>query len=116
MAIIAAVNAIFFRRSAIRNAFTKVPSTGLRLAVEDVADAAGRFDLLASGLGVGVCVDGELLLQLALAEDLDRDALALGEARIDERLRADLGAVVEACLEVGEVHRLGVRPEVLERH
>src|SRR5436190_21763744 len=114
MASIAAVNASFFRSSGIRNAFTKVPSTGLRLAVEDVAHAARGFDLLAGRLRERVRLDGELLLELALTQDLDRHVLAGGEAVLGERLRSYLGAVVEARLEVLKVHRLCVRAEVLE--
>src|SRR3954467_1119617 len=89
---------------------------GPSLAVEDGADAACTLDLLARGLRERVRVHGQLLGELALAQDLHRDALARGQAPLLERVRSDLGAVVEARLEVTEIHRLGVRAEVLEGH
>src|SRR5207244_10616887 len=64
-----------------------------------------------------VRVHGQLLRQLALAEHLHGNALARGEARTLEGVRRDLGSVVEAGVEVAQVHRLGLgAAELLERH
>src|SRR5204863_1957341 len=52
---------------------------------------------------------------LAPAEHLDR-MLALRQAGGPQRLRVHLGARVETLLEIGQVDRLRVRPELLERH
>ena len=49
-------------------------------------------------------------------EHLDRDALAGGQAGAAQRVEVDGGALVEAGLEVLEVHGLRVRAERLERH
>src|SRR4051794_15892815 len=57
----------------------------------------------------------KLLLDLAAGEHLDR-VLALGEPLLLQALQRDFGAAVEALLEVGEVDRLGLGAEVLERH
>src|SRR4051812_17790026 len=77
---------------------------------------AGGLDGLLGGAAELVRVDGQRLGDLALGEDLDRDVLAGAQAGGLERLEGHLGAAVEAGLEVLEVHRLGVRPEHLERH
>src|SRR3954454_1115694 len=62
-------------------------------------------------------VHRELLGDVALSQDLDGHALAGGQAGAGQRGRSDLGAVVEALLEVAQVHRLGLRAtELLERH
>ena len=53
---------------------------------------------------------------LALGEDLDRNALARGQALALQRLERDRVAGGEARLEVEQVDRLGVGPERLERH
>src|SRR4051812_9599382 len=87
------------------------------LLLYELAGGAGALDLLARGLREAVRVDGELLRELALAEDLHRDALARGETGGTQRVGRDLGAVVEARVEVAQVHRLRVGAAVLlERH
>ena len=54
----------------------------LRVAGDDDGLAAGLFDLLAAPTSLNAwAVDGELLGQLAVAEDLDAVAAALDEAR-----------------------------------
>src|SRR5687767_7575845 len=100
--------------SATRNAFRNVLSTGLLL--DRLAGPARGFDLLAGGLREAVGVHGERLAQLALAEHLHGHATAGGEPGLAERVRRDLGARVEALLEVPQVHRLGAGAELLERH
>src|SRR5918992_2356296 len=100
--------------SATRNAFRNVLSTGLLL--DRLAGPARGFDLLAGGLREAVSVNGERLAQVALAEHLDGHVAAGGEAGLAERVRGDLGAVVEALLEVPEIHRLGAGAELLKRH
>src|SRR3954454_18845751 len=87
-----------------------------RLALDHYDRAARALDALARGGAEGVRVDGERLGELALGEDLDRDAPALAQALGRERLEGDLGARLEALLEVGEVDRLRVGPEGLEGH
>src|SRR4029079_7475107 len=52
----------------------------------------------------------------AAAEHLDRDALAGRQTGAAQGVEVDRGALVEARLEVVEVHGLRVRPEHLERH
>ena len=64
----------------------------------------------------GVGVHGQRLAQLALGEHLDRDVLARAQAVGLHQLDRDLGAGVEAALQRGDVHRLGVRAERLEGH
>src|SRR4051794_3956988 len=86
------------------------------LGLDELAGAARGLDLLASGLGEAVRVDGQRLRELAAAQHLDRDALAGREAGAAHGVQVDRGAVVEAGLEVREVDRLRVRPEHLERH
>src|SRR3981081_277854 len=77
---------------------------------DDLAGAARGFDPLARGRADGGRLAGGGPAQLALGEDLDRDALALGQALRPERIGRDLGAGAEALLERREVHGLGVRP------
>src|SRR5215212_10833097 len=110
----AAVNASFFRMSGTRNAFRNVRSTGLPL--DQLAGPARGLDLLAGGLRETVRVHGEPLAELAVAEHLDRDGAARGQAGSAQRVGRDLGARVEARLEVGQVHGLRTRAELLERH
>ena len=55
---------------------------------------AGRFDLLAGALREEVRGHGQLLLQLAVAEDLDVGARVLDEPLLDEGVQRDVGAVV----------------------
>src|SRR5918999_1334903 len=100
--------------SATRNAFRNVLSTGLLL--DRLAGPARAFDLLAGGLREAVSVDGERLAQVALAEHLDGHVAAGGEAGLAQRARSDLGAVVEAGVQIPQVHRLGAGAELLERH
>src|SRR4051812_2740031 len=62
-------------------------------------------------------VHGQLLRDVALAEHLHRHALTGGQALLPKGIRSDLGAVVEARIEVAQVDRLRVRAAVLlERH
>src|SRR5216684_2630414 len=53
---------------------------------DDLAGAARGFDPLARRGAEGVRVHGQRLAQLALGEDLHRDALALGQALRLERV------------------------------
>src|SRR5437764_3959478 len=92
---------------------TLQPGRGL---LDDLAGTAGGLDPLARRSAECMRVDGQRLAQLALGEDLDRDVLLAREALGPERVGGHLGAGVEALLERGEVHRLGVRAERLERH
>src|SRR4051794_20092951 len=118
MSSIAAVNSSFLRMSATVNALRIVASMRcrLRLAVHDDRRAARGLDLLARGGAELVRVDGERLGELAAGEDLHGDVLARAQALGLQRLERDLGAGVEAALQVGEVDRLRVRPEGLEGH
>src|SRR5215210_4937573 len=109
-----AVKASFFRISGTLNAFRNVRSMGLLL--DQLASAARGLDLLASGRGEAVGVHGERLRKLALAEDLDRHLAARGEAVLAQGVGGHVGPLVEARLEIPQVHRLGVRAELLERH
>src|SRR5690242_13694382 len=84
--------------------------------LDDLAGPAGGLDGLAGGGAELVRVDRERLGELALREDLHRDVAALAEPLGLERVQRDLGALVEALLEVLEVHGLRVRPERLEGH
>src|SRR5918997_1748446 len=110
----AAVKASFFRISGTLNAFRNVLSTGLLL--DQLAGAARGLDLLASRLREGVGVHCERLRDLALPEDLDRHLAARGEALLAQGVGGRLRPLVEPCLEVAQVHRLGVRAELFERH
>ena len=58
--------------------------------------AAGLLDLLERALGERVRVNGELLGELAVAEDLDAVVAALDQARVAERALVDVGAGGEA--------------------
>src|SRR5918999_5379657 len=100
--------------SATRNAFRNVLST--RLLLDQLAGPARGLDLLAGRLREAVGVHGERLAQVALAEHLDGHVAARGEPGLAQRVRGDLGARVEARLEVPQVHRLGAGTELLERH
>src|SRR5689334_24630328 len=60
-------------------------------------------------------MDLELLRDLTPGEDLDR-IRAFGEPLLLQARRIDLGAGVEAIIEVADVDRLGRGAEVLERH
>src|SRR3954454_21758643 len=86
------------------------------LGVDDLTGAARRLDLLTSRLREAVGVHGQRLGELSAAEDLDRDSLAGGQPDATEGVEVHGGAVVEAGVEVLEVHGLRVRPERLERH
>src|SRR5687767_15085637 len=100
--------------SGTRNAFRNVRSTGLPF--DQLAGPARGLDLLAGGLRETVRVHGQTLGQLAVAEHLHGDCAAAGQAGLPQRIRGDLGAAVEARLEVGQVHGLRARAELLERH
>ncbi len=54
--------------------------------------AARGFDLLERGLAEAVRVDGELLGELTVAEDLDLNAAALDETSLAQCDFVDLGA------------------------
>src|SRR5215213_10516966 len=108
-----AVKASFFRISGTRNAFRNVRSTALLL--DQLAGPARGLDLLAGGLRETVRVHGESLGQLAIAEHLHRYRPAGGQAGAAQGIGGDLGAGVEALVEVGKVHRLRARAELLER-
>src|SRR5215216_7933652 len=109
-----AVKASFFLISGTLNEFRNVLSTGLLL--DQLTGAARGLDLLAGRLREGVGVHGERLRQVALAEDLDRHLAARGEVVLAQGVGGDLRPLVEARLEVPQVHRLGLRAELLERH
>src|SRR5215210_1392205 len=109
-----AVKASFFLISGTLNAFRKVLS--IRLLLDQLTGAARGLDLLASRLREGVGVHGERLREVALPEDLDRHLAARGEVLLAQGVRGHLGPLVEASLEVPQVHRLGLRAELLERH
>src|SRR3954463_14585720 len=116
---IAAVKSSFLRISGIRTELTSVPITARpRLLLGDYgAGAAGALDLLAGGLREAVCRDSQLLREVAHAEDLDRHVLPGREAALREGCGRHVGAVVEAGVEVLQVHRLGLgAAELLERH
>src|SRR5947209_4012693 len=110
----AAVNASLRRISGTVNDLAIVVNTALVL--DHLAGAARGLDALARGGAEAVGVDGQGLAQLAPGQDLDRDVLALGQAPLAQPLGGDLGAGVEARLQVGQVDRLGLRAEGLERH
>src|SRR4051812_18149865 len=102
----------------MRTELTSVPITAAApLVLYEGAGAAGALDLLPRALREAVCAHGQLLRELADAEDLDRHVLARREPALGERRRRDLGTVVEARVEVAQVHGLRVRAaELLERH
>src|SRR5215207_233414 len=125
----AAVNSSFLRMSATVKALRIVVSIGgpgyraargvppgPALALDDRHGAARLLDRLTCRGAEGVGVDGELLRQLTVGEHLDRDALAVRQPMRLQGVQRDLGARVEAALEVLEVDRLRVRPERLEGH
>src|SRR5688572_33478706 len=85
------------------------------LALDQLAGAAGTLDLLARRGREGVRADRELGRDLASPEHLHRVA-ARRKACSAERIGGNLGAGVEAGLEVRDVHRLRMGPEGLERH
>ena len=76
---------------------------------------AGLLDLRLGGGRAGD-LHGELLRELAVAEDLDLRLLVVREARLRERLDRDLGAGFELLLEVRNVdgERLRVERGVVE--
>src|SRR5215207_7988491 len=98
-----AVNSSFLRISATLKEFRIVASTaqGSRWLVDDPAVAARGLDRGARGLGEPVRVNRHRLGDLAAAQDLDRHVAAGREA---------------GRRHGGEVDRLRVRPEHLERH
>src|SRR5215213_2770722 len=110
-----AVKASFFRISGTLNAFRNVRSIG-GLVLDQLAGAACGLDLLACGRGEAVGVHGERLRYVALAEDLHGNLAARCEVLLAQGVGGHLGPLVEARLEVPQVHRLGVRAELLERH
>src|SRR3954453_23435460 len=76
----AAVKASFLRISPTVKALRIVDSIGRLRLLDQRAGPAGRLDGLARGGAEGVGVDGERLGDLALGQDLDRDAPALAQA------------------------------------
>src|ERR1700684_668582 len=76
------------------------------LALDGRAGAAGGLDALARARAERVGVNRERLAELALGEDLDRDALAGAEAVCLHQLDRHLGAGVEEPVERGDVDRL----------
>src|SRR4029079_5852217 len=68
-----------------------------------LAGAPCRFDLLAGGRGELRGDDGELLGELAVAEDLDAVVAALHQTRFAKCRLVDRGAVVEA-VDIRDVH------------
>src|SRR5437763_9024595 len=106
----------FFRISGTRTEFRIVPRALVPIGLHDRAGAAGRLDLLAGRLRERVRAHGELLAQLALAEDLDRDAAAGGQPAGAQARRGHLVPRLEARVQVAQVDRLRVRSELLERH
>src|SRR3954462_892347 len=109
-----AVKASFFLISGTLNEFRNVLS--IRLLLDQLTGAARGLDLLAGRLREGVGVHGELLRDVALAEDLHRHGAGGGEVPLTQGVRRDLASAVEARLEVPQVDRLGLGAELLERH
>src|SRR5918998_6881284 len=114
----AAVKASLRRMSGVLSAFTRVWTTppARPSALRRSARAARGLDLLARGAREAVGAHGQPLRELAAGEHLDRHALARGEAGGGQALRRNLGAVVEASVEVADVDGLSLRAEGLERH
>ena len=77
--------------------------------------AAGGFDL-----GLGRCragnLDGELLGEFSVAENLDLRLLVVRKSRLGESLDRDFGTGLELLLEVGDVdgESLGVERGIVE--
>src|SRR3954447_25187877 len=84
--------------------------------LDDGDTAAGGLDGGTRRLREPVSGHVELLGQLALAEHLNRHVSAGRQAGGPQRVRRDVSAGLEARFQVGQVDRLGVRPERLERH
>src|SRR4029450_5379134 len=78
--------------------------------------SAGGLDLHDCSLRESVRRHREALREIAHTENLDVNGDLADEPRGLERLRGHLGARIEARLEVGDVHRLTVRPERPDRH
>src|SRR5688500_17435563 len=78
-------------------------STTLGTVLSLLAGAAGGLDLLARRSRELRCGDGQLLRELAVAEDLDSVVLSLDQAFRAKRGLVDRGAVVEA-LQIRDVH------------
>src|SRR5512133_1435155 len=88
-----------------------VDSMGRRRLLDHVARPAGSLDGCARGGAERVRVDRQGLGDLALGEDLHRDALAGAQPLVAQRLEGHVGALVEARLEILEVDRLRVRAD-----
>src|SRR3954471_10232694 len=112
----ATVNALRIVDSMRRDQGSSAAARAAGLLLDDDHAAARGLDSVAGRTAELVRVDGELLGERALGEDLDRDVLAAPEALGLERVERDLVAGLEAPLEVLEVDRLRVRAEGLERH
>src|SRR5690242_290307 len=84
--------------------------------LDDLAGPAGGLDGLAGGGAELVRVDRERLGELALREDLHRDALLRAQPVGVQRVERHRVAGLEARLEVRDVEDLRVRPERLEGH
>src|SRR2546427_11961973 len=90
------------------------PPSALR--IDHAAGPARGLDLLPRARAEAVCRDAEsLALELAVAQHLHGNALALREPAPPQRLGRHLGAVLEA-VEVDEVDALGVGSEGFEWH
>src|ERR1022692_3040115 len=124
-----AVNRSFLRMSATWKALRIVESIGLAdhagvarthgraiLALDDGAGAADALDALACGLAEAVGVNRERLAQLPLCQHLHRHTLARSQTIGLHQLDGDLGACLEASLEVRDIHWLGVSAEHLKGH
>src|SRR3954467_8901309 len=112
----ATVNALRIVDSMRRDQGSSAAARAAGRLLDDDHAAARGLDGLAGRAAELVRVDGELLGQRALGEDLDRDVLAGAQALGLQRLERDLVAGLEAPLEVLEVDRLRVRAERLEGH
>src|SRR5437764_4113720 len=84
--------------------------------LDELCGPARGFDGRLGALGELVRVDGQLLGELAPAQDLDRHVALRGQPGGLERVQVDRGAVLEAPLQVADVDRLRVGAERLERH
>ena len=119
----AAVKRIFLRISWTLKALRMVCSTwgsgllGLRSRTggNHLTGSARGLDLLLRLSAEGMGLHGELLGELTASEDLDRMA-TLGEAGRAQGLGGHLVVRLEALVEVGEVDRLRLGAELLERH
>src|SRR3984893_17012522 len=83
--------------------------------LEERDGSTGLLDLLSCGRGDRVHTHGQLLFQLTVAEELHVRLRVLEQPLLDQALRRDLGAVVEA-VERADVDARRRRPERADRH